>query len=57
MEILDKQTTKQLVESLIKELAKTQNEIKCAQGDLNKASSRAKFLIMLANAINERLTD
>lgn len=46
-----------LLKSALAETAKAQNEIKCAQSDLDKAQSRIKFLILLLNKMIERQGD
>lgn len=54
MDVLDKKSDLELLQSLLAELAKANNEIKCAQNDLNKAQNRMKFLLLLANILIER---
>jgi hypothetical protein len=57
MDILDSKTDRELLASLLAEIAKAQNEIKCAKADIDKASSRLKFLIVLANTLIDRQGD
>jgi hypothetical protein len=57
MDILDKKSDHELLQSLLAEMAKANNEIKCAQNDLNKAQNRMKFLLLLANILIERQGD
>jgi hypothetical protein len=57
MDILDKKTDEELLRSMLGELAKAANEIKCAKGDLDKATSRLSFLLVLANTLIERKQD
>jgi hypothetical protein len=57
MDVLDTKNDKELLESLIAEIAKATNEIKCARGDLEKAQSRIKFLLVLAHTLIERQKD
>lgn len=57
MQIIDQKTTDELVNSLIAEAAKAQNEIACARGDLDKAASRLKFILMVLNTIKTRKED
>lgn len=57
MDVLDNKTDKQLLESFIAEIAKATNELKCARGDLEKAQSRIKFLLVLAHTLIERQKD
>jgi hypothetical protein len=54
MDILDSKTDKELLQSLVAEIAKTSNEIKCARGDIDKAQSRIKFLLVLAHELINR---
>lgn len=57
MQILDDKTDKELLESLLAELAKAQNEITCARKDLEKAQGRQKFLLVLAHQLIQRQGD
>ena len=57
MDLLDKKTDKELLESLLAETAKASNEIRCAQTDLNKAQSRLGFTLVLANHLINRQGD
>lgn len=57
MDVLDKKSDLELLQSLLAEMAKANNEIKCAQADLNKAQNRMKFLLLLANILIERQED
>jgi hypothetical protein len=57
MDILDKKSDLELLQSLLAEMAKANNEIRCAQADLNKAQNRMKFLLLLANTMIDRQKD
>ena len=57
MDVLGNKTNKELLKSLLAEIAKAQNELKCAKGDLDKAQSRISFLIVLANDLINRQED
>lgn len=57
MDMLDNKTDIELLQSLLAEMAKANNEIRCAQQDLNKAQNRIKFLLLLANMLIERQGD
>jgi len=57
MDVIDNKNDKELLESLIAEIAKCTNELKCARGDLEKAQSRIKFLLVLAHRLIERQGD
>lgn len=52
MNILDSKTNNEIHQSLLAEIAKASNELKCAQADLKKATSRLTFCIA---AVNEML--
>lgn len=54
MDIIDSKSPEELLQSLIAEVAKAQNEIRCAQGDLRKASSRTQFLLAVINDLLQR---
>lgn len=57
MDILKDKTDKELLQSILAEIAKAQNEIRCSQGDLQKAQSRIKFLLVMANEMINRKED
>lgn len=57
MDVLDKKTDNELIQSLIAETAKAQNELKCARSDIEKATSRIRFLLVVANTLIERKGD
>lgn len=57
MDILDTKTDKELLQSLVAEIAKATNEIKCAKADIDKAQGRIKFLLVLAHTLIDRQGD
>ncbi|CAB4178772.1 hypothetical protein UFOVP1634_14 [uncultured Caudovirales phage] len=57
MDVIDNKSDKELLESLIAEIAKATNELKCARGDLDKASNRIKFLLVLTHTMINRQGD
>ena len=57
MQIIDDKTDQELLASLIAEIAKAQNEIKCAKADIDKAQGRIKFCLMLAHTLIDRQGD
>jgi hypothetical protein len=57
MDLLKGKTNKELVQSCVAELAKAQNEIRCAQRDVDKANRRLSFLLAVLNTINDRYKD
>lgn len=54
MDILESKSQKELLSSLVAELAKAGNELKCAQTDITKAQSRLNFLLVVANELINR---
>ena len=57
MDILDSKTDQALLESMVGEIAKARNEIRCAEADIDKANSRIGFLLVLAHKLIERQGD
>ena len=57
MDILDQKTDKELIASLLAELAKTRNELACSKKDIEKATSRISFLLVVANTLINRKDD
>lgn len=57
MDVIDNKSDKELIQSLLAEIAKANNEIKCARGDLEKAQGRLKFATLLMNKLIERQGD
>jgi hypothetical protein len=57
MDILDSKTDKELLKSLLAELAKAKNELACAKGDIDKISSRIGFLLAVTNTMINRSKD
>lgn len=57
MDILDRKSDHELLASLLAEVAKARNELTCAQRDLDKASNRLNFLLVLANTLINRKED
>jgi hypothetical protein len=57
MNVLDSKTDKELLESLVVEIAKATNELKCAKADIDKAQSRIRFLLVLAHTLLNRQGD
>lgn len=49
MDILNKKTDKELLQSLLAEAAKSNNELKCAKADIEKAQNRIGFILVLVN--------
>jgi hypothetical protein len=57
MEVIDNKSDRELLESLIAEIAKSTGELRCARGDIEKAQSRIKFCLMVAHKLIERKED
>lgn len=57
MDILDKLSDLELTQTLIAELAKATNEIKCAKADIDKAQSRLRFILVVAHEMINRKED
>jgi hypothetical protein len=57
MDLLDTKSDKELLQSLIAELAKAKNELSCAKGDIDKVNSRISFLLVAANTLINRQKD
>jgi len=47
-------TDDELIKSLEAEIAKSFNELKCAQGDLDKINSRVRFALAALHTIKDR---
>lgn len=56
-DIFDEKTNRALLESLLAEVAKASNELKCAQRDINKATGRIQFAVMAINNLINRDED
>jgi hypothetical protein len=56
-DIFENKTERELLESLLAEVAKASNELKCAQRDINKATGRIQFAVMAINNMINRQKD
>ena len=54
MQILNTKTDKELMQTVLAEIAKARNEIKCAEADVKKANARLGFLVTVANELLSR---
>lgn len=54
MDVLNTKTDRELLQSVIAELAKAKNELNSARADLDKADSRIRFLLVIANRLKDR---
>ena len=57
MSVIDSKTDDELLRSLLAEVAKANNELRCAHSDLQKAQSRLSFVIAIANTLIQRKED
>lgn len=57
MDVIDNKSDKELLQSLVAEVAKATNELRCAKGDIEKAQSRIRFLNMVLHTLIERQGD
>lgn len=51
---LQKYSVEQLLASLEGEVAKSLGEVKCAQGDLEKANSRLRFILAVIHILKDK---
>jgi hypothetical protein len=56
MDVLDKKD-EELIEAMLPEIAKAMNELKCARNDLEKATSRVSFVLLMVNTMINRRKD
>ena len=54
MQIWDQHSLQEVLKSLEGEVAKAQNEIKCAERDLNKAQGRLQFALSGLHNLKDR---
>jgi len=54
MDLLDNKREEDLLDALLPEIAKAQNEIRCARRDLEKATNRISFILLIVNKLIER---
>jgi len=57
MDILENKSDAELVRSLLAEIAKGTNELRCSIGDVQKAQSRLSFCIAVLNELVNRIED
>jgi hypothetical protein len=54
MDILRNKSDRELAQSLLAEVAKATNELRCATADIAKSHSRLSFLVALSNEMIQR---
>ena len=57
MEVVSNKTDREIYQSIIAEIAKSTNELRCLRKDAEKISSRLSFLTVLANDLLDRTKD
>ena len=51
---IDSKTSEDLLRSLLAEIAKATNELRCSRGDIEKAQSRLQFTVAVLNELIQR---
>jgi len=54
MGLLNNTSDTELLQTLVIEIAKAKNELRCAEGDIKKANGRLSYLIVLVNELISR---
>lgn len=54
MEVLQNKSTENLQQTMLAELAKSTNELRCATKDIEKAANRIGFALVILNELLER---
>ena len=54
MDVITNKTEQELHRSLLAEIAKASNELRCARNDLQKATNRLQFCIAVINDLLDR---
>ena len=54
MQIWDKHSPKEILQSMETEIAKAQNELRCADGDIQKAHKRIAFCLSALHNLKKR---
>jgi hypothetical protein len=57
MDVFKTKTNEELLLSLLAEVAKAQNELRCAKADIEKAQNRIRFVLVLTNELINRKED
>tara|TARA_R110000765_G_scaffold163984_1_gene269017 strand:+ start:465 stop:641 length:177 start_codon:yes stop_codon:yes gene_type:complete len=54
MQIWDNKTIPEILKSMEQEIAKAQNELRCAERDIRKAQNRIAFTLSAIHNLNDR---
>jgi hypothetical protein len=57
MNVIDSKNDKELLQSVLAEIAKATNELRCARDDIQKAQNRLSFVLAIANTMINRQGD
>lgn len=57
MDLLTDKTDHEIMTSVLAEMAKAHNELRCARADIEKAQSRMRFVLAAVNHLIERQGD
>jgi hypothetical protein len=57
MDVIDNKNDKELLQSLVAEVAKASNELRCAKGDIEKAQNRIRFINLVLHTLIDRQGD
>ena len=57
MEVLENKSTENLQQTMLAELAKSTNELRCAGKDIEKAANRIGFALVILNELIAREQD
>jgi hypothetical protein len=57
MDLIEHKSNQELLKSVLAEIAKAKNEIRCAQADLIKATNRLGFSLLVLNKLINREED
>lgn len=57
MDVIDEKSDTELLVSLVAEIAKASNELRCARGDIEKAQGRIKFCNLVLHKLIDRQGD
>jgi len=57
MDLIEHKSNKDLLKSVLAEIAKAKNEIRCAQADLIKSTNRLGFSLLVLNKLINREED
>ena len=54
MDVLNNKSNEEILDSLLAEMAKSSNEIRCSLQDINKVQNRLAFALVLINDLKQK---